>query len=428
MAALVVHLVPGTWAYGRAGKAHVEARRRLDPGSVPPFWFEEGSAFRDALGAAAPGLEVRVVEWSFENAFADRRDAARALRATLEAAVEADPSARHVVVGHSHGGTVGYLALARETAPYEGNPGLEALDRALPRRPDPLAGRVVGLLTLGTPFATLRARGFDTPADWLRGAASRWGAVLVLSALAAGTAWAGLGWAPVAAGFVFVACSLALGWLLVSVRGLGLFEDPAGVHALCGPAAPALPCGLTALRVPRDEAGMAIAAAETVDWLLGFVSSRVLPQRLRAWARDVSLWTVGLGLWAGLSVALLLADLARGEGLEAWMRYVLGGLEAAAVVAVVAPVVVGVALPLAVTLGQHLLARATGPEVLRYAGYVSVEVEPVPVGVEARLEVFPLAEDERASMAMAHSLHALPAVQARVAAWVAAHRARVEAQ
>ena len=98
MGRVVVHLVHGTWPYGPF--------RRSKP-KKPTGWFDEGSSVRKALQKAS-GNVAEFVEfpWSGKNSFAARQEAALGLRKHLDESLKKDSDAMHVLVAHSHGGTV----------------------------------------------------------------------------------------------------------------------------------------------------------------------------------------------------------------------------------------------------------------------------------------------------------------------------------
>jgi hypothetical protein len=75
-------------------------------------WTYRGSAFAKRLEAALPGTVLfERFGWSGRNLHSDRHAAADTLAAELASRIAAFPDARHVVIGHSHGGNVALGAL-----------------------------------------------------------------------------------------------------------------------------------------------------------------------------------------------------------------------------------------------------------------------------------------------------------------------------
>lgn len=127
----VVHLVHGTWA-PNAG------------------WVRPGSELRGALEKkfGSGELEFVIFPWNGKNRISARHDAAEAFGLHLKASLEKFPDSKHIVIGHSHGGSLAYLTLGR-------NP--------------KLAQRIGLLVCLSTPFIHSRRRheqGSDSGFPW----------------------------------------------------------------------------------------------------------------------------------------------------------------------------------------------------------------------------------------------------------------------
>lgn len=103
-------------------------------------WILPDEPFGRSLRAAAPTW-IEPFVWSGRNTLGARTDAAKALRAHLQQLLERFPRAHHAVVAHSHGGNVALMALADEA----------------------LAKRMLGVVTLGTPFLSARVIEDDPP-------------------------------------------------------------------------------------------------------------------------------------------------------------------------------------------------------------------------------------------------------------------------
>lgn len=111
-----------------------------------PTWTDPDSRFalgvRRFLDKSQPGLadrcELKRFEWSGSNSIHARTQAARDFRDYLLRETTADAEACHLIVAHSHGGMVAFLALTGQGSA-------------------PLVGRIGGLLTMGTPFLSMAA-------------------------------------------------------------------------------------------------------------------------------------------------------------------------------------------------------------------------------------------------------------------------------
>lgn len=94
----VVHLVHGTWPYGPFRK------------SAPTnssSWFDDGSVFRERMSKHVDKKTVfETFLWSGRNSFKARETAVFEFSDHVKKSQRRHPSARHVVVAHSHGGTV----------------------------------------------------------------------------------------------------------------------------------------------------------------------------------------------------------------------------------------------------------------------------------------------------------------------------------
>lgn len=165
--ALIVTLVHGTYPLGMVRQAVRNAGAALDalrgrtrdeaarwPASAAHpdsrWWFEAGSVFerdlRRRIGGPSDAVVFEHVRWSGRNTFADREMAATRVAAAIEATSARYPDVAHVVVAHSHGGTVAAQALGRR--PYA----------------DGL--RVSSFVTLATPFVRVAQRpGIDPAAE-----------------------------------------------------------------------------------------------------------------------------------------------------------------------------------------------------------------------------------------------------------------------
>jgi pimeloyl-ACP methyl ester carboxylesterase len=109
--ATIVHLIHGTWARGFRATAKAEDL---------PVWTREDSCFRKHLkkNSSIP-LECKEFIWSGKNSFDARAAAAIDFKKYLELEIEQRPDEKHIVISHSHGGTVAMHALAALELPAQ---------------------------------------------------------------------------------------------------------------------------------------------------------------------------------------------------------------------------------------------------------------------------------------------------------------------
>src|SRR5262249_47728560 len=110
---IYVHCVHGTWAYGF-----------LNCGGNKRRWFQPGSPFILGVRSLLPDEirdRVRFVRfrWSGRNSIAARNQASEQFCKYLSVWKSRAPAALHLILAHSHGGTVVIDAL-RETTPVDG--------------------------------------------------------------------------------------------------------------------------------------------------------------------------------------------------------------------------------------------------------------------------------------------------------------------
>ena len=100
---VVVHLVHGTWPFGFFGRWSNTAKA----------WFEDGSAVRNNIQTLADRpIQFREFRWSGRNSLNARSKASDELYEYLNCVRRQQPNAKHVIVAHSHGGTVAMQALS----------------------------------------------------------------------------------------------------------------------------------------------------------------------------------------------------------------------------------------------------------------------------------------------------------------------------
>lgn len=116
-------------AVGEALVLLIHGTNAADPADSGERWWQRGSAFWDALSARlgqafACQPDGEIFRWSGENSESERRLAAMALSKRIER-LERDGRPYHLV-GHSHGGSVIWLALLRLLAGRADLPGLRS--------------------------------------------------------------------------------------------------------------------------------------------------------------------------------------------------------------------------------------------------------------------------------------------------------------
>jgi hypothetical protein len=182
---------------------------------------------------------------------------------------------------------------------------------------------------------------------------------------------------------------------------------------------PELPCPFVALRLPGDEASLAILAS-----LLARAISSLISTTLQSFARlkKIPRWLLGLIIMLGLggiASGAYEASIPRG-----WPSYTIGpllgiGLVCGGLVSAtlfVLTCLFGFSL---LTIG--LLALAVGSEVNELVPIVRVNCEPLPRCVppdRCRLEIQWLTPELQAQRSLRHFLHELEPVQQRVAEWI----------
>jgi hypothetical protein len=237
MREVIVHLVHGTWPYGPF---------KRKPTKEEKVWFDPDSEFCRSISSEL-GARVEFVPhlWSGSNTFRARSLAAADLALELAAAVNSShPDSAHVVVAHSHGGTVSASAVGFLS--------------------DSVARRIESLICISTPFA------YWVLADIAHRAAMLWAQASLLAASV--VVFLCLTFAPfvVAHGMlVFVACSLlGLIWF-IGVLLLRAVLRAGGRIPRYYPQSYEIPksTNMLILRSPQDEASIAIGLAQTMHWI-----------------------------------------------------------------------------------------------------------------------------------------------------------------
>jgi hypothetical protein len=219
-----LHLVHGTWAKGFWGTA--------------PAWSEAGEpAYQSLLTKLPANTQFESFNWSGRNSIAARTRAANDLREHLRCSLREHPKDCHVLLAHSHGGTIANEAV----------------------RGSDLDGTVRGLICLATPFAYLVSPSLGRLQT----------GILALASLCYAAYWTGLmalmPWIPQFLGtlaFVsLVGVKSLLAFLMVAIIAKASFERRTPILQPSGP----MNTPVFLLRGSRDEASLLLAEAQLFD-------------------------------------------------------------------------------------------------------------------------------------------------------------------
>ncbi len=437
--ALWVHVIHGTWANPE------DSRER-------PTWSEPGGRLEQNLRkfiSPSDAARIRfapVPPWSGNNSFTARAEAIGQLRRYLEDTLfdKNKTHAIHLLIAHSHGGTVAVGALT-QLGP-------------------PCAREFAGLLTMGTPFlqrVTLYEQPGSTSFNGFTGfavgplslglgcavALSWWtqghGGVAAMLALLAvlPIVLARLPRTPLAA---WISASLVLvleplSLFLLGLEGLAdflLYSIPALFLGLWlnselpvwratpldrgdlqreDKMPPALGLPLLALRAPEDEASHAISAASALVGLNALLWPDLLA-KARAGTKTIVACTVAA---AAVVVIYLLVTGTRSDLALQVLAF--------PVLLVIAALLLSLVAKFAATCW---LALACGLEVFEAPGAIKVYAEPLPrvrdsLNQNMVLRMVVPTQDDLASLTtpgtLRHSLYDYPSVQRFIAEWIVSH-------
>lgn len=390
-------------------------------------------------------LRFERVAWSGNNSFIAREEGAAELRFHLKQSHRQYPDAKHLVVAHSHGGTVAVMAL----------------DNA----PNPLLSE--GLLTMGTPFVKLmppagggRWAKFMTYAGCTLPATAYCVSVLVsVSALLRQVPSGGV--AVILGTLSLVSILVGRAWLAIAVAYLGMIiggpilrSDLIGfglIAVFSGMALPALlqqwkalwpdigpedrpaelRCRLLAIRTTNDEASLTIGLAQLVERGFRMASAPVLQLMaavFRKWARSEAAIERRSVLLSRLYIIATI--LAFGSLLTLGYDWVTGMTRSPLEFLIVAAALPAFAIVIAVVIASlvwmipgMVLSFAVGPEAVR-CPYVGLNAEPLPHAhpEEAMSLVIDVAASQKLPVgSLHHALHELPHIRRRVGRWIRAH-------
>ncbi len=421
---LVIHTVHGTWPYGYSHQPELEKNVHsfsLGDDEILP-WFLEGSAFERAVIGESNAI-WKPFKWKGTNSFRTRAEAAHDFHEHLKESFAEFPQGKHVIVAHSHGGTVAVSTCTKLS--------------------DKERERIEGIVTMAAPFITLKSN--ISSSSIPQYVFSRLALFLIpLCVVVISIAFCLDFSQPIINGF-FVSAILwiALTFLTFlhadrlvphhifsTTEALDIFDSFDGTKQFKNP--------LVALRAPGDEASLVIIAAQalrsmsalTLDILswpfriqesgsrqgLSMIMKIFLLLLLACLAfltwRMISTWSINTMDTASQAITIFIAILLANFELCIWILML--GIPILAILLSLAA--------LAVLMGVWALRVATGPELWKLSPFAEVECEPVPAGMAAIVETLRIGKQERLALsrdgALRHSLHEFTATRDRVAALI----------
>lgn len=357
-----VLLVHGTWANGL-----MRPQQR---------WFDKDSMVYQLLSNhLPPDTEIESFIWSGQNSIASRNTAAESLCQYLQSSVAKNPHADHIIVAHSHGGTIAADALSR-----------------LSGRSTDLSS-VKGLICLATPFVHLVRPSLAQMETGLLGFAA------LLYALV---------WTIIFAVFPFLPTmlsSIGFAGLVVAAMGLlplfavaklarQLYDAPELQPSRATPTD--VPIFL--LRATRDEASLSFGLMQAFNLLLSAFSRHidVQPVSIRkpiAWVANGMLRALAFGSF--LMLGLLFAKLVEGHLDAHWPSEVLPVIG----LFVYAPGIAGAVY----FFGYALLAMVAGHTKILAWLTTAIEVDVAPPEMFCQLKIY--TAKNTSSKSLRHSLY-----------------------
>lgn len=292
-----LHLVHGTWAKGLRGTARA--------------WSEPGEAAYECLQSKLPAnSQFESFTWSGRNSMAARTIAANDLQQHLRQSLREHPRDCHIVLAHSHGGTVA-------------NQAVTGCD---------LDGAIRGLICLATPFAYLVSPSLGRLQTGILALAS----VLYVIYWTALLAW--MPWIPEFLGtFAFaglVAAKSLFAFYSVAVIAKAQFETKTATLRPSGPQK----TSVFLLRGSRDEASLLLTEAQLFDMVcaafarLNDVTQPTIRRPL-TWVGYALVYAScsALGVYAAMRLAPVLIPHVGGDAVEIMGVFVYGPAVAGAV-------------------------------------------------------------------------------------------------
>jgi len=220
-----LHLVHGTWAKGLCGTKRA--------------WSEPGEVAYERLRRKLPGSQLESFTWSGRNSIAGRGAAANTLQQHLDQSLRDHPSDCHIILAHSHGGTVANQAVSGSD----------------------LDGAIRGLICLATPFTYL-----DAPSEArLQTGISAVASVFFAFFWTAVLAW--FPWIPELLGIVPFAGVLGVTSVLAILSVFIIAGARIARQTVCLPPSGPRKTSLFLIRGSRDEASLLLAGAQVLDSL-----------------------------------------------------------------------------------------------------------------------------------------------------------------
>jgi hypothetical protein len=355
-------------------------------------------------------------EWSGKNSFVGRESAAEAFADHLRDWFQREPLAEHVIVAHSHGGSVA-VAAGRRLGRYE-------------------QSHLAKIITLATPFAQVRVSEIGDTLLLARYMVLRFGWISVALLIAFEYILPG-GFLSRTAGALLNSCIIVI--LIASALNLGSrlglikFKPPSFPQSFAAGRQQPPTWLLFAVRAPQDEASIAISTSQFINFVSNVLFSHLLVAPFgwieKQLGRNRSLFFF---LYAGLaSVVVVAVEVSYYKGAPGLFDELahdpmdIGALlfQAFVVISVAVPaLVLGTAFVIVAMIGPAmlfpanlLLAVALGWDVLTGKGLLEFECEPIPSGITGTVTTVRLSETDRKNLGMAHFIHATTAARSRVA-------------
>ncbi len=332
-------------------------------------WTMPGSELAMALGEGLPGpVNVFRFVWSGRNSFAARARGRRELRRHLKACIAKYPDAKHIVVGHSHGGSITLDAITRD-----------------------YSRKLAAVVCLATPVLSVRLRRLPTTMLWVLGCVPLFLSIGILAGLNDAYGWLSDSVAPVLFIPALIVTVIINAWALQMAGRLTVTRDRGALD----------PGRVLFVRSIADEASGLITLSHFLSWINTaiFQFPIILVSRFYDWSQRMKalllskkpLFFVGTTVLLVGGLTMLLTSPVDVEAVALGAREVLGGL-ALLIAALLLLTVAGggvfalyalimlavVALPMVLVNG--ILGLAAGPELVLVGSLVETSAEACPLG------------------------------------------------
>jgi len=251
---VVVHLVHGTWPYGPFRKRPPSELDATRP------WFDSASAFAGELySRSREAMIFESFHWTGKQSMGARAKASEEFLDHLQNCVAKYGDAQHIIVAHSHGGTVVANALMNSASLFHNRVASEDSDRPAFSDLMGTVSKVKAVVCLASPFTyissnTAHARTIRVALSTLTGALGSVAAILLYPALIERLT---------ALSLLFAYLSLVLP-ALVAVIQLTMLKS----NFL--PALNPIPANIKVflIRATNDEAALIIGLGQSIGWIL----------------------------------------------------------------------------------------------------------------------------------------------------------------